>query len=210
MTRLLLVALSTLFVFCGCQSAPTFGQSATAAPQSQNSGLLDSVVQGVSSLWGGAAAPVPVPESGPPPVTLAEVAGGLTALDTQLKSMETRLDAVQSRTSKIDRRSGQERLLVLGLLAVNGTVVLVVLLVALGVIGRPPFLSDAEKAKLLELRAVRKRQAELVVAIGELQSFATQVSGDREQFSALLAAAAEEMKKLDGATAAVAESGRQG
>ena len=131
MTRLLLVALSTLFVFCGCQSAPTFGQSATAAPQSQNSGLLDSVVQGVSSLWGGAAAPVPVPESGPPPVTLAEVAGGLTALDTQLKSMETRLDAVQSRTSKIDRRSGQERLLVLGLLAVNGTVVLVMLLLPL-------------------------------------------------------------------------------
>jgi hypothetical protein len=210
MTRLLLVGLTTLFVFCGCQSAPTLAQSAAPASQSRHVGFFDSVVQGVSSLWGGGAAPEGVApgKSAPPPVTLADVTGGVASLKAQLAAMQAQLDAVQLRTSKIDHRSGQGRLLVLGLLGLNGVMVLVVLLMALGIIGRPLLFTDAEKAKLLELRAVGKRQAELTVAIGELQAFAAQVSGDREQFTALLTAAQDELKRLEAATATVAESAR--
>ena len=216
MTRLLLVASTTVFIFCGCQSAPTFGQAASSSPQPQNAGFFDGVLQGVSALWGGGltAAPVavlpPVPavNSGPPPVTLADVVSGVNALRAQVDSVQTRVDAVESRSGKLDRRAGQSRLLVLGLVGLNGIVLLVLLLVALGVIGRPPLLADGEKAKLLELRAVRKRQAELTAAIGELQEFAMQATADREQFTALLSVAADELKRLEAETTTASEPAR--
>jgi hypothetical protein len=213
MTRLLLVASTTVFIFCGCQSAPTFGQAASSSPQPQNAGFFDGVLQGVSALWGGGLTvavlpPVPAVNSGPPPVTLADVVSGVNALRAQVDSVQTRVDAVESRSGKLDRRAGQSRLLVLGLVGLNGIVLLVLLLVALGVIGRPPLLADGEKAKLLELRAVRKRQAELTAAIGELQAFAMQATADREQFTALLSVAADELKRLEAETTTASEPAR--
>jgi septal ring factor EnvC (AmiA/AmiB activator) len=243
MTRWLLVVLATVFVFCGCQSAPTFGQSAGAAPQPQSTGFFGSVVQAVTSLWSGSPAALSVqaqvPASmqprvaQPSPLASADVPGGLAALQTQFNALQSRLDAVQTqtgkdvsggldalharldvlqarldavqaRTSKLDRRSGQSRSLVLGLVVLNGAVVLVVLLVALGVIGRPPLFTDPEKARVLALRAVGKRQAGLTAALAELRTFAAQTTADREQFAALLSAATDELRKLEAETAAIA------
>ena len=193
MVRLLLVTLTTVFIFCGCQSAPTFGQSATAVPQPKSEGLFGGVVESVSSLLRGS-----------DPVSPATVAPSATIDDVlgSLRAVQANLETIQLRAGRADKRSGQSRDVTIVLLVLNVVMLVALFLVARGKLSAMP-LVPGEAGLVRELRRIRKRQAALVSAVGQLQEFATQSAEDREVFTSLLASVDSEMKKLDEATAAV-------
>lgn len=195
MPRMILVALATLFIFCGCQSAPTFGQSAVAAPQAKADGLIDTVVQGVSSLLGAGASSASVPvDQAPKAAPLATAA--------QAEDIAAVLKAMDGRLSQANKRAGQARNIGFALAGLVVLSVILVALVALGYVGRVAPYSANEKAVVRELRAIRRRQATLATAIGQLQEFVVQSTEDRDHFKGLLGTVGDELKKLDGEMAA--------
>jgi len=199
MARLLLVTLTTMFIFCGCQSAPTFGQSAASAPQARSEGLISGVMEGVASLLRGSE----------PAVVAVAAAAGPTIDDVlgSLRTVESRLDAIQTRAGRADKRSGQSRDVAIVLVLLNTIMLVALFLVARGKLSCLPSAGGGSSGAVeRELRRIRKRQATLVNAISQLQEFAAQSAEDREVFSKLLFSVGEEVKKLEEATSAVEQS----
>lgn len=196
--RVIMAALTVAFIFCGCQSAPTFGQSATVAPQPKPDGLIDSVVQGVSTLLNSGAAPASVPVASVPAAAVPAVTAA------QVEEVSSLLKAMDGRLAQANQRAGQARNTGWIVVGVVGVVGALVALIALGYIGRAAPYSANERAVLAEVRRLRKRQAALAAAVAQLQEFVAQSNEDRDHFRGLLAAVGDELKKIEGGAADLA------
>jgi len=124
-----------------------------------------------------------------PPVS--GVAASVNDLQPNLDALDATLETVKSELDKADRRTRQSRQYGSYLLALNGVVVLLVVLVLTGAIGRFPLISRRDWATAQKLRAVRKRQAKLKAVTAELKLYMVQCIENRDEVSTALATASK-------------------
>ncbi len=164
-----------LFLWCAGLSIPSFGQSAASAPPSGTNAVTLSPISGISAA--------------------------VDSIQPKFDAMDTKLQAVKGELDKADRRTRQTRQYGLFLLALNAALVVVIILVLTGGIGRFPLLSQRDLVTLRTLRAIRKRQAKLKVVINELKAYLIQTNENHDEVVNALSLASRNIIKEKEVTA---------